>query len=73
MIFETLTMADIIGYGMNLFCAVIEYDGRLSFSGYIMLAIMLSGIIGGLSWCFYRAMKRPRYPFEPQRHDEIGA
>lgn len=65
-------MAEVFEYGASLVSAAIEYDGRLSISGYIMLAIMLSGIIGGLSWCFYRAIKRPKYLAGPQRHDEIG-
>lgn len=32
-------------------------DGELNASAYIVLAGMFLIIVGGLSWCFYRALK----------------
>jgi hypothetical protein len=52
--------------------AVIEYDGQLSATAYIILAVMLLGIIMGLGWCFYRAIKAEDKLSEPQKPDEIG-
>lgn len=39
------------------FLADVAYDGQLSFSAYIMLMAVLFIILGGLGWCFYRAIK----------------
>jgi hypothetical protein len=33
------------------------YDNRLSAVSYVILAAMLGLIVGGLGWCFYRAIK----------------
>jgi len=50
----------------------IEYDGHLSVTAYIILAVVLLGIIAGLGWCFYRAVMENGKPVEPQHHDEVG-
>jgi len=50
----------------------IEYDGQLSATAYIILAVVLLGIIAGLGWCLYRAVIATEKPIEPQRHDEVG-
>ena len=53
--------------------AGIEYDGRLSATAYIILAVVLLGIIVGLGWCFYRAITAAGRPAEPQAPpDEVG-
>jgi len=52
--------------------AVIEYDGQLSATAYIILAVVLLGITGGLLWCFYRAVKTTDTSAEVQKPDEIG-
>ncbi len=52
--------------------ANIEYDGRLSATAYIILAVVLLGIIAGLGWCFYRAVMATEKPLEPQHPDEVG-
>jgi len=52
--------------------AVIEYDGQLSATAYIILAVVLLGITGGLLWCFYRAIKTAETSTETQKPDEIG-
>jgi hypothetical protein len=33
--------------------AEVKYDGQLSATAYIILALFLLGITGGLAWCFY--------------------
>ena len=50
----------------------IEYDGQLSATAYIILAVVLLGIIAGLGWCFYRAVMATDKSIEPQHHDEVG-
>ncbi|MCK4887125.1 MAG: hypothetical protein KAS96_07030 [Planctomycetes bacterium] len=50
----------------------IEYDGQLSVTAYIILAVVLMGIICGLGWCFYRAVTATDKSAEPQLPDEIG-
>lgn len=52
--------------------ADIQYDGQLSATAYILLSIILLIIIGGLGWCFYRAIIASNAPVEEQRHDEVG-
>jgi len=52
--------------------ASVEYDGQLSATAYIILAVVLLGIIAGLGWCFYRAIKAEDRMSEPQKPDEIG-
>ena len=55
------------------FClAEIEYDGELSAMAYIILAAVLMIIIGGLGWCFYRAVMAAGKEEDVQHHDEIG-
>ena len=52
--------------------ADIVYDGQLSATAYVILAVVLLGIIAGLGWCFYRAITAAGRPIEPQSSDEIG-
>lgn len=52
--------------------AAIEYDGQLSVTAYVILAVVLLGIIAGLGWCFYRAITAAGRPVEPQSPDEVG-
>jgi len=58
--------------GIGALLANIEYDGQLSTTAYIILAVVLLGIIAGLGWCFYRAMTAAGISAEPQSPDEIG-
>lgn len=56
------------------FCGVlgaIKYDGELSGSAYAILAGMILLIVGGLSWCFYRALKAAGKDAGEQHADEI--
>ena len=51
--------------------ANVEYDGQLSATAYIILAVVFLIIIGGLGWCFYRAVVSDSGA--PIQHpDEIG-
>ena len=49
--------------------ADIVYDGALSGQAYLILAGMLILIVGGLSWCFYRAVRAASENAEEQRPD----
>ena len=55
-----------------VYLAAIEYDGELSATAYIILATVLMVIIGGLGWCFYRAIMAAGKEEGVQHHDEIG-
>ena len=44
----------------------VVYDGQLSATAYMMLFAVLLVIVGGLGWCFYRAIKAGGDPAEPQ-------
>ena len=46
------------------------YNGELSGTAYIILAVMLLILIGGFSWCFYRAMTSSNN-HEEQHPDEV--
>jgi uncharacterized membrane protein len=48
-----------------MLCEVV-YDGELSATAYIILFSALLIIVGGLSWCFYRAIKAGGGSAEPQ-------
>ena len=50
--------------------AEIEYDGQLSASAYIILTTMFFLIVGGLSWCFYRAITAVNKDAAEQLPDE---
>lgn len=50
--------------------AEIEYNGQLSAEAYIILIAMFFLIVGGLSWCFYRAMASMNKDAEEQLPDE---
>jgi len=52
--------------------AKIEYDGQLSATAYIILAVVSLGIIAGLCWCFYRAMTAAGKDAPIQHPDEVG-
>ena len=52
--------------------ADIKYDGQLSATAYVILAVVLLGIIAGLGWCFYRAVTAAGGAEEPQSPDEVG-
>ena len=45
---------------------------NLSGVSYIILAVVFLIIIGGLSWCFYRALTAAGEPAETQSPDEVG-
>ncbi len=50
--------------------AGIEYDNELSGESYLILAAMLTLVVGGLAWCFYRAIKAAGgAPEEPQEEE----
>ena len=36
--------------------SAIEYNGELSGQAWVVLGVMILLIVGGLSWCFYRAI-----------------
>ena len=50
--------------------ADIVYDGTLSGTAYIILSVTLLVIIGGLLWCFYRAIKAGGEQAEAQLPDD---
>ena len=51
--------------------ATIEYDGNLSAAAYVILAGMFVIIVGGLSWCFYRAHTSTNKNVDEQFPDEV--
>ena len=51
--------------------AEITYDGELSPAAYIILAAMFLIIVGGLSWCFYRALNATNKGAPEQLPDEV--
>ena len=57
---------------LSYMLANIQYDGQLSATAYIVLAVFCSGIIVGLAWCFYRALSAAAGPEEIQSPDEVG-
>ena len=63
------TRADIVSWWLF---ADIEYDGQLSATAYVILAVVLLGIIAGLGWCFYRAVIAAGISAELQSPDEVG-
>ena len=46
-------------------------DGQLSGSAYVILAAMCLLIVGGLSWCFYRALTAAGRNADRQYPDEV--
>lgn len=50
--------------------AEIVYDGSLSIWAYMILGFMFLLIVGGLSWCFYRAIKASNSGADEQLPDE---
>ena len=59
-------------YDIEGLFANIEYDGQLSATAYVILAVVLLGIIAGLGWCFYRAITAAGKSAEQQFPDEVG-
>ena len=51
--------------------AEIIYDGELSTTAYVILTLMFLLIIGGLFWCFYRAIIATSKEAREQHPDEI--
>jgi len=51
--------------------AEITYDGELSATAYVILTLMFLLIIGGLFWCFYRAIIAASKGVREQHPDEI--
>lgn len=51
--------------------AEITYDGELSITAYVILALTFLLIIGGLFWCFYRAIAAANKGAREQHPDEI--
>ncbi len=52
--------------------AEVEYNGELSAVAYIILACAIFIIIGGLGWCFYRALMAGGQEAPQQHPDEVG-
>ncbi len=50
--------------------AEIEYNGQLSAGAYIILTALFLLIVGGLSWCFYRAITAVNKDAAEQLPDE---
>jgi hypothetical protein len=51
--------------------AEITYDGTLSGPAYLILTGMLLIIVGGLSWCFYRALTAANKESSEQLPDDV--
>lgn len=51
--------------------AKIDYDGKLSYTAYLILAGVALLIVGGLSWCFYRAITAADKDADEQLPDEV--
>lgn len=49
----------------------VVYDGELSNEAYAILAGMFLIIVGGLVWCFYRAIKAANKDADEQRPNEV--
>ena len=49
----------------------ITHDGQLSGTAYLILAVMFLVIVGGLCWCFYRALRAANKNAGEQRPGEI--
>ena len=47
------------------------YDGKLSGTAYAVLFIALLLIVGGLGWCFYRALKAAGEREGAERVDDV--
>ena len=47
------------------------YDGQLSGTAYLILAFLFLIIVGGLSWCFYRALTAAARNSREQVPDEV--
>ena len=54
------------------FLAVVKYNGELSAVAYVILACAIFIMIGGLGWCFYRALMAGGREAPQQHPDEVG-
>jgi len=66
--------SDILGF-KDFFEGILSevtYDGQLSAVAYIILSVALFVIIGGLAWCFYRAIMASGQEAPEQHPDEVG-
>jgi hypothetical protein len=52
--------------------AEVVYNGELSPVAYIILACAILIMIGGLGWCFYRALMAGGREAPQQHPDEVG-
>ncbi|MHC4157632.1 MAG: sodium-dependent transporter [Planctomycetota bacterium] len=51
---------------------VVHAQEQLSGISYLILSVMFLLIIGGLGWCFYRALSTPNEKADTQHPDEVG-
>jgi len=51
--------------------AEINYDGQLSAGAWLILTGMVGLIVGGFSWCFYRAIAATNKDAAEQLPDEV--
>ena len=51
---------------------VVHAQEQLSGISYLILSVMFLLIIGGLGWCFYRALSTPNEKTDTQHPDEVG-
>ncbi len=47
------------------------YDGELSGAAYVLLAAVLVLVVGGLSWCFYKALAGTNGDAAEQLADDV--
>ena len=50
----------------------VVYDGQLSATAYLMLFAVMLVIVGGLGWCFYRAVRAPSGDIDEPQEPEDG-
>ena len=51
----------------------VVYDGQLSATAYLMLFAVLLVIVGGLGWCFYRAVRAAGGDTDEPQEPEDGS
>ena len=49
----------------------VTYDGELSGVAYVLLAGVLTLVVGGLSWCFYKALAAANRDAAEQFPDDV--
>jgi len=70
--FIAVHLINITKYGWTPKPAAAETIERLSGVSYIILSVVFLIIIGGLGWCFYRALMAANKDAEIQHPDEVG-